>query len=215
MFIEKNISPDKIQLVMNSADSSIFNLAKSHKKTNKNKLRLFYHGTLVERYGVDLLIEASKELRKERIDFILDIYGQGDSERFLRKLIDDYSLQEYVNLNGFVLIDNIPEKILEADLCFVPNRKGVFMDTALPTKLLEYVIMEKPVIVSRVRAVKDIFSDEEITYFNPDDINDLLAKIRSYIKYPQDFEAKIKKAVSKCNGIAWERQKQSLLQVYA
>jgi len=214
MFINNGVSERKIEVVLNTSDEKYF-YPRKFNKTKDKKLKLFHHGTLVKRYGVDILIEAVALLKENGLDdFSLEIYGEGDFKSYLESLIYRFKLEEYVFLKGFLLFDYLPEKIAQADLCIVPNRRDYFMDTVLPTKLLEYVAMEKPVIVSRTKGVTDIFSEDEVTFFEPGNTKELAEKIISFMKNPVPFMEKVLKAEEKYKRISWDTQKKVLFKVY-
>lgn len=214
MFIKIGIPERKIEVVLNTADEKYFYPRKSSNVEEDKKLKLFHHGTLVKRYGVDILIEAAGLLKKRGLDFCLEIYGEGDFRSHLDDSVKKLKLEKSVFLKGFLQLDYLPEKIAEADLCIVPNRKDTFLDTILPTKLLEYIVMEKPVIVSRTKGVLEFFSENEVTFFEPEDEKDLAEKIVSFIKNPIPFQDKILKAKKKYKDISWKKQSKILVKFY-
>ncbi len=55
----------------------------------------------------------------------------------------------------------------------VPNRNDLFTDTLLPTKLLEYVALDTPVIAARTRTIAAYFDDSMVRFFRPGDASDL------------------------------------------
>ncbi len=71
MFAEMKIPTNKIKVVLNAADENYF-YPRQLKSIKKNeKLKLFHHGTLLERYGRDIIIEAASLLKKKSINFSL------------------------------------------------------------------------------------------------------------------------------------------------
>ena len=214
MFIEIGIPERKIEVVLNTADGKYFYPRKLNNAEEDRRLKLFHHGTLVKRYGVDILIEAAGLLKKQKLDFCFEIYGEGDFRSHLDDLIKKLELEKNVFLKGFLQLDYLPDKIAGADLCIVPNRKDAFLDTILPTKLLEYIVMERPVIVSRTKEVLEFFSEDEVTFFEPEDRKDLAEKIVSFIKNPIPFQDKILKAKNKYKNISWKKQSKILVRFY-
>ncbi|MBP7654667.1 glycosyltransferase family 4 protein [Candidatus Dependentiae bacterium] len=204
----------KIETVLNTADEKYFYPRIKIMYESKKKLKLFHHGTLVKRYGLDVLILAVKEVISKGYDCELTIYGEGNYYDELQKIVIDKKLKNRVFFKGFLLIDYLPEKIAESDLCIVPNRQGVFMNTILPTKLLEYIVMEKPVITSRTEGITVYFSDKELTFFEPENINELSEKIIEFINNQDKFYAKVNFAKQKYELIKWEIQKDKLLNFY-
>ncbi|MFC2061485.1 glycosyltransferase family 4 protein [Elusimicrobiota bacterium] len=214
MLVEKGIPEEKIHVILNSADERYFNIRKQKDVADDKKLRLLYHGTLVSRYGVDTLIEATRILREKEVDFTLDIYGSGDAERFFENLIIKYKLEDRVFLRGFYLIDYMPDFISRADLCIVPNKKDTFMDTVLPTKLLEYIVMEKPVVISRTKGAMEFFSENEVTFYNPGSVKELAEKILGFNDDPETYIKKVARAKEKYKNICFEKQKDNLFEIY-
>jgi len=214
MFIKIGIPERKIEVVLNTADGKYFYPRKLNNVGKDKKLKLFHHGTLVKRYGVDILIETADLLKKQKLDFCLEIYGEGDFRLHLDDLVKKLKLEKNVFLKGFLQLDYLPDKIAEADLCIVPNRKDAFLDTIFPTKLLEYIVMERPVIVSRTKGVLEFFSKNEVTFFEPEDEKDLAEKIVSFIKNPIPFQDKILKAKNKYKDISWKKQSKILVRFY-
>ena len=59
----------------------------------------------------------------------------------------------------------LPPLIAQADAGVVPNRNDLFTDTLLPTKLLEYVALDTPVIAARTRTIAAYFDDSMVRFF--------------------------------------------------
>ena len=215
MLVNDSIPSSKITVLLNTADEKYFHpMTPEIEEPNDKIIKLFYHGTLLERYGLDVLVEAASLLKKDGIEFTLTIIGEGDFKKTLVELIEKLGIKECVHFGQFVLLDHLPREIAKADLCIVPNRKGIFMDNVLPTKLFEYIVMEKPVVVSRTTEVVETFSDNEITYFEPGDAGDLKNKIILFAGNRNSFKDKVKKAKEKYSTIAWSKQQDILAALY-
>ncbi|NJD59048.1 MAG: glycosyltransferase family 4 protein, partial [Anaerolineae bacterium] len=65
--IKRGVPPSKCSLVMNVADSTIFHPRDNlpYKKQQGHGFRLIYHGSMVRRYGIDLVVQAVNQLREE------------------------------------------------------------------------------------------------------------------------------------------------------
>ena len=72
-----------------------------------------------------------------------------------------------VRLVGAVLPREIPLWLKQCDIGVLPTRRDVFLDYSFSNKLSEYVIMDKAVIVARLAAIRNYFSEEALTYFEP------------------------------------------------
>jgi glycosyltransferase involved in cell wall biosynthesis len=142
------------------------------------RFRLIYHGALVERYGVDLLVQAV-EIARPRIPGIsLILQGAGQYQQELAEMIERLDLAEHVQLNGYnIHVTELPKLIAQADAGVVPNRNDLFTDELLPTKLLEYVALNVPVIAARTRGISSYFDERMVEFFTPGDAHSLAESI--------------------------------------
>ncbi len=105
LFASRNQAAEKIEIVMNSPDPSIFRASAAGPETaarnGKRPFRMMYHGLLVERHGLDLAIDALARLQGRIPEVVLELYGEKTPyvDRILRQ-IDDLKLQEVVHFHG-------------------------------------------------------------------------------------------------------------------
>ena len=76
---------------------------------------------LVQRMGLENLIDAAVRVRKEVPTFLLLIAGKGPLTDALGRRIKDLGLQDHVRLCGFVPDDHLPIAYRAADLTVVPT----------------------------------------------------------------------------------------------
>lgn len=199
------IRSEKITCVLNSADDQLF------KPTNKTSINgyMMHHGTLVERYGSLVLLKACSKLRRK--EFRCSVFGEGDILPVLKKMTTDMKLDDNVTLHGFIPLEELPSKISECSVGIVPHLNDSFTEDVLPTKMLEYIVMRKPVIVSKTKTVEYFFSDNEVTFVIPGDEEDLAKKLDNFLVDPGQFQAKAEQAYKKYQDICWGVQKQRLV----
>ncbi len=177
--IERGIPKEKVSVVMNVADDRIFHRSSDSELPPRNDgvFRLIYHGTLTQRYGLDLAIRAVDRVRRE-INVHLTIHGFGPFLDSLKKLVDDLDLKEQVHFSTRgVPTSELPNLIRRADVAVVPYRRDVFTDGILPTKLMEYVALGIPVIAARTPAIEEYFDQTMVEFFAPGDADDLARHI--------------------------------------
>ena len=77
--IGRGLPAEKCSVVMNVADEEIFRPPENGSSPAKDQagLHLFYHGTLVYRYGLDLAVQAVANLKDDMPDIHLTILGDG------------------------------------------------------------------------------------------------------------------------------------------
>lgn len=179
--IERSVPAEKTSVVMNVANSRIFKgEAIKHGSNDGKYFRLIYHGTLAQRYGIDLILQAVARLRETIPQLHLTVHGRGE---YLQNLLD---LAKELRLNGQVTfstsllpITDLPSFICQADLGIVPYRRDVFTDGILPTKLMEYTALRVPVIAARTPAIEAYFDENMVQYFPAEDVSALCDAIIS------------------------------------
>jgi len=138
------------------------------------RLNLVYHGTMVHRLGVDILIRAVHRLQ-DRIPAVqLHLWGDGDDLPAFQRLARELNLTDRVLFNprGYTL-EELPARLRTMDLGVVGNRRGSACDLMLPGKLLEYVSVGIPVVAPRLRTIQHYFSEQMVTYYEPENVESL------------------------------------------
>jgi colanic acid/amylovoran biosynthesis glycosyltransferase len=119
-------------------------------------------GSLIEKKGHDVLIEACRLLAANGIEFRCEIAGEGPLAASLEAQIDGSGLKERVVLLGRLDRSEVDE-LLERASCFVlasvPSpREGI---DGLPVALLEAAAHALPLVASRIAAVPELVVDGE------------------------------------------------------
>lgn len=183
--IKRGQPADKVTVVMNVADDRIFRQdaaadesvdqsgAPSQAKDD-GRFRLIYHGTVDQRYGLDLALRAINQVRQTAPNIHLTIHGGGEHRQTLVNLAQELGLQDHVEFSThFVPTSELPKLIKKADLGVVPYRDGVFTGGILPTKLMEYAALGIPAIAARTPAVAAYFDETTVLLFTPGDVEEL------------------------------------------
>ena len=183
--IRRGIPGDKITVVMNVADTRVFR-AEDHPETaahDNERFTLVYHGNITYRYGIDLAVLALDRVRQTIPNIHFRIHGYGDYADRLEQLIKELGLQDHVTFTTRAIpTAELPKLINRADVGVVPYRRDVFTDGILPTKLMEYAALEKPVITARTPAIEAYFDDTMVQFFEPGSADDLAECILSLYK---------------------------------
>ena len=157
--IQRRVPVHKCSVVMNVADDRIFHprLELSIRSSGKNGFRLIYHGSFLERYGLDLAIRAIDQVRDDIPRIHLTLVGSGEYLPQLVQMIEELELNQQVTIEKLHLAEELPDLIRSCDLGVVPNRNDVFTDGLLPTKLMEYAALGFPAIAARTTAIQTYF----------------------------------------------------------
>ena len=155
--------------------------------------RLVSHGTIVERYGYDLILDAIARL-DDLESLRLEIYGEGEQRQALATKVRSLGLEDRVSLKGFVALEEIADRIRGASAGIVANRSDPFTDLVVPTKLMEYIALGIPGIAAQTPAVQRYFSQEMVLGFQPGDVQGLAHAIRTLYDRPSMGEGLTKAA---------------------
>jgi glycosyltransferase involved in cell wall biosynthesis len=186
--IQRGVPSHKCSVVMNVADSDIFQLSEDHLPSlpDDSEFRLIYHGTIVERYGLDLAIRAIDRVRHEIPKIHLTLLGVGEAVGEIKEMIRQLSLENHVTIiHKLYPAEQLPEIIRTAHAGIVPYRNDVFTDGLLPTKLMEYSALGLPAIASGTTAMRTHFSEMNVEFFEPGNVEDLVRCINLLHGSPQ------------------------------
>lgn len=215
-FISRGCPPDKISIVMNSPQESIFNkfITKSKIKSDENKYVVMYHGIIIKRYGIEELVNAVNLLRNKIPEIQLRVYGTGEDLPLFLEMIQKLNLENIIKYFGQVSIEKIVETIPECDVGIIPNRLTPFTKINFPTRIFEYLHMKKPVVVPKTQGISDYFDEESIFYFDAGDAGNLAEVIFKVYTYPDGTAEVVNKGYKIYQNYRWEHQSQNLIKIY-
>jgi glycosyltransferase involved in cell wall biosynthesis len=180
IFSRRSCGAEKIAVIMNSPDEGIFRPRSADRafKTASGSFVIMYHGSLVERHGLDLAVDALSQIKPSIPGALLRIYGQ--QTPFLNKVLASVRgtpLEESVEYFGPKTLEEIVRAIEDCDVGVIPNRKSIFTEINTPTRIFEYLSQSKPVIAPRVPGILDYFGPDELFYFDLGDSKDLARQL--------------------------------------
>lgn len=214
-FISRGCPSDKINIVMNSPQGSIFNnRSNSKEKSDKNKYVVMYHGIIIKRYGFEELLNAVNLLKDKIPGLELRIYGTGEDMSLFLELVQKLNLEKIVKYFGQVPIEKIVEIIPECNVGIIPNRLTPFTKINLPTRIFEYLHLNRPVVVPRTQGIKDYFDESSIFYFNAGDAENLANVIFDVYSNPTKTLDVVNKGNQIYQNYSWELQSKNLIKIY-
>ena len=151
--VSRGNNAQKIAVIMNTANMDDFNFNSDGelKKITRN-VRIIYHGTIMERFGLHNAIKAMKYIVEDIPESVLNIYGRYETSyrTKLEKLVKELNLMSNVFLHGLISKDQVARLINDHDIGVVPYLKTDYMNIALPTKAFEYMASGIPVVATRL-----------------------------------------------------------------
>jgi glycosyltransferase involved in cell wall biosynthesis len=220
LFIARSGRQEKIQIVMNSPLEEIFPLRPPARSLPfPGSLRLMYHGTLVERHGLHVAVNALYDLLDDYPGLTFAIYGAETpylTETVL-PLVKELDLTKVVTYYGEVSLEVISRAIADCDLGLIPNLRSAFTEINFPTRIFEYLALGKPVIVPQTPGITDYFGPEDMIFFNreSEDIAeiDLAYKIKWVFNHPAETAALVEKGQAVYRRHLWAAERDRFLRL--
>jgi glycosyltransferase involved in cell wall biosynthesis len=201
----------RVVIVMNSVDERLLaDVPRPARKRWQHPIRLVYHGSLVQFYGVHVLIDALARL--EDLPMHLTVIGDGDQRLPLMQQATDLGVERRVGFSaGYRPIRETLREVATCDIGIVPLEALPINDFALPSKLLEYVALDMPVVSARTPTITRHFADDELNFFAAGDADDLARRIRGVISDERRARAAAVRAAMRYEGLRWEHSRSRFL----
>jgi glycosyltransferase involved in cell wall biosynthesis len=164
------------------------------------------HGAMLERYGVQVFLEALARVARQRPLRGL-VLGEGEYLPTLRRLAATLGLDETVALPGWVPPTDAAHRIAAATVGVVPILRDGYMETASPNKLFEYAALEVPIIASDTPGMRAYFSDEAVAFVPPGDSEALAKTIALLLDDPQRRARMVARMRVEYEPIRWQWSK--------
>ena len=207
---ERSVSKEKCSVVLNYPDENYF--FRRPRTRNNKKFKIIYPGSLNWHQGIDIAIRAFGIIR-DKISAEFCIYGEGKFRETLEKLICNLGLSERVYLMGSLPINQIAEIMANADLGIEPKRNDAFAGDAMSTKILEFLSLGVPVIVSDTRIHKYYFNGSVVQFFRGEDERDLARCMLLLIEDEILRKEFVQRGVEFVIDFSWEKKKDEYLQL--
>lgn len=126
-----------------------------------NKKIIYFIGRLVDRKGVDLLIESFARLYKSDPNLRLVIVGDGQMRSNLEHLAQSLGVSEVILFTGFLTGTERYALLSISDVCVVPSINVGDQSEGLPVVFMEGVTFGKVVVVSDATGAHEIVKNKE------------------------------------------------------
>jgi glycosyltransferase involved in cell wall biosynthesis len=167
----RGIPAGKITVITNVADRVLFDRARhAHLHPPAGQFTLLYPGTIAPRYGLDVAVRAMPAIVRRVPSARLVIQGpETPHGAELRALAQQLGVGEHVLFPPLVPLEQVPTVMMQADVGIYTALPDPHMSIAVPSKVLEYVMMGLPVVTSRLPALTHLLPEDAVRYFTPGD----------------------------------------------
>jgi len=217
IFSSRSCRPEKIGVVMNSPDGAIFPFrsprAHALKSGSQDKpFVIMYHGSLVERNGLDLAVEALALVRKTVRNAELRIYGQ--KTPFLERVMEaarQKGVDEAIHYLGPKRLEDLVAEIDACDIGVIPNQRNAFTEINTPTRIFEYLALGKPVIAPYTTGIRDCFGKDSLLFFEPGNAENLADKIEYAFWHRAETTEMVKQGQKVYREHSWPNERAQLV----
>lgn len=207
--ITRSIKEGKCSVVMNYPDPNIFK--KKNIPKSESGFIMTYPGTLSRHQGITTVIDALNIIKDKIANFEFHIYGQGTDEEYLKEYVKERDLGSIVKFQGVVSIEKVSEIMEGADLGVEPKLGDGFSNEAFSTKILEFMLVDVPVIASDT-AVHKYYIDETLVHYfksgDPQKLAEAILLLYNNKELRQSYVEKSRKFIAENN---WDVKKEIYL----
>jgi glycosyltransferase involved in cell wall biosynthesis len=158
-------------------NDSIIEIELFKRLKNKNSIILGTSCLITKRKGLEQVIKVMPQF--PNLQFV--VIGSGPEENTLKELARSLNVEDRCWFLGFK--KNPIQYYKYFDIFILPSRSEGF-----PLSVIEAISMQKAVIVSNLNIMKEAFSENEVVFFELDNLSDLKDKILFAYKNKKLFE---------------------------
>jgi glycosyltransferase involved in cell wall biosynthesis len=204
----RGVPPEKATVVLNTTATppgAEDDRTAAHRPTDRPYV--VTHTTLLERYGVHVVIRAFASLQRKWPDLTLRVIGDGEERAALERLAAELGLGERVVFTGFLPWTETIAQIRGAVAGMVAVVADGYGELLLPTKLLEYARFGVPAVCSRLPVIEHYFPADSVAYFAAGDHSELAAQLDRLLGDPAGAREQAERALEVARRLGWERMR--------
>jgi glycosyltransferase involved in cell wall biosynthesis len=194
---------------INNVDSSVF--TRRTRRRDDGKLIVLFPGGLQWHQGVDIALRAFTEVRAELPHCEFHVYGDGSAKESLVRLAADLGLDGSVRFFKPRSVREIAAIMAEADLGVVPKRADSFGNEAYSTKIMEFMAVGVPVVVSSTKVDHYYFDESVVRFFPSGDARALARQMLAVLRDAEMRQEMVRRASEYAATHSWDSRKADYL----
>ena len=215
IFSARSCPAEKIAVIMNSPDENVFPWrgATSYALPPSGApFIMMYHGSLFERNGLGLAVDAFAQMVKAVPNSELRVYGRSTPylEEVMHK-VKTLGLEGHVHYFGVKKWEDLAREIGKCDVGVIPNQRNLFTDINTPTRIFEYLAVGKPVIAPSTEGIKDYFENDSLVFFESGNAADLARAMMFVALHPVEDQEIAERGQRVYVKHSWSAEKEALI----
>jgi glycosyltransferase involved in cell wall biosynthesis len=215
LWLEKYVARTHIKkpctAFINNVDTRIF-APRTHQGQNGKSIILF-PGGLQWHQGVDIALRAFSKVRQQLPHAEFHIYGDGSEKESLVALADELDLNGSVRFFDTLNVRQIAAVMAEATIGVVPKRADSFGNEAYSTKIMEFMAVGVPVVISSTKVDRFYFNDSIVRFFQSGDPDSLAQNMMELLSNPIMQREMVGRAAQYAALNSWENRKADYLEI--
>jgi glycosyltransferase involved in cell wall biosynthesis len=193
---------------INNVDSRAF-FRRERRPTNRPIV--MFPGGLQWHQGVDIAIRAFLRVSHEMPGAEFHIYGDGSAKSDLFALTRELGLSDKIRFFDPVPAWQIADVMAQADVGVVPKRADSFGNEAYSTKIMEFMALGVPVVVSSTKIDRFYFNDSVVKFFESGNSDALADALLLVLKDRELRSRMVANALEYVTQNSWETRKADYL----
>lgn len=201
----------KCSVFINYVDAGIFH--RRARVRGCGQIIIMFPGGLQWHQGLDIAIRAFQKVVPTLPTAEFHIYGEGNMKPALMRLTQELGLASAVRFFNPLGVREIAGKMAEADLGVVPKRADSFGNEAFSTKIMEFMSLGVPVVVSNTAIDRYYFENTGVRFFDSGDASALAAAMLDVLQNPSARQAMVDQGAAYAAQNSWNLRKGEYLDV--
>jgi glycosyltransferase involved in cell wall biosynthesis len=204
-YTSRSARKEKCSVFINNVDAQVFQ-PRQRADTN-GKPVIIFPGGLQWHQGLDIAVDAFHKLRSRIPGAQFHIYGEGNMKPKLIEQASQLGLNGSIQFFNPLRIHEIAEVMAKADLGVVPKRADSFGNEAYSTKIMEFMSLGVPVVVSSTKIDRFYFNDSVVKFFESGNSAALADAMFDVLSNAEMRKAMVEKASDYAVQNSWESRK--------
>jgi glycosyltransferase involved in cell wall biosynthesis len=210
-YAERTGTNARCTVFVNNVNSLIF--SPRPRTRQDNKFIVIFPGGLQWHQGLDIALRAFQEVSRETPEAEFHIYGDGSMKQSLILLTKELGLEEKVRFFDPIPVRAVVDVMANADLGVVPKRADSFGNEAYSTKIMEFMSLGIPVVVSSTKIDRFYFNDSVVRFFESGNASALAKAMLEMIRDRNLREGMARRASEYAQVNSWDSRKADYLQL--
>ena len=204
-FAARTGTENKCTVFVNNVNSRIF--TRRPRTRRDDKFIIIFPGGLQWHQGLDIALRAFQIVSPLAPAAEFHIYGDGMMKSSLVDLTRELGLEAKVRFFDPIPVRDIVEVMANADLGVVPKRADSFGNEAYSTKIMEFMSLGIPVVVSSTKIDRFYFDDSVVRFFESGNVAALADAMLEMIRNPEQRRAMAARASEYAVRNSWDTRK--------